>query len=299
MPLLTLLLVYWAFAIASGLNIGHRHLLPIYPAVFILTGGAAYWLEPLLSRFRAREPQALHRQRRKAATARQGLQPSYTAIGALSLLLLAWHAKESVAISPYYLSYMNQVAGGPPEGYMHLADSSLDWGQGLPALKEWLEAEGLQQPGAPPVYLSYFGTARPEYYGVQAVPLAGFVDRRAPQPPVPLTAGVYCVSATVLDVIGRLFYRPESEVKYRDAFKNLVTFAEAAENDREMAALLQRTGDAYWQQLFVQYDQLRTGRLVAYLRHRRPDAVAAYSILIYRLTDADVNLALNGPVPPG
>ena len=61
--------------------------------------------------------------------------------------------------------------------------------------------------------------------------------------------------------------------------------------------LCKQTGQQYWQQLFTQFDQLRTGRLVAFLRGRDPDAMVGYSILIYRLTDADVALALNGPPP--
>ena len=60
---------------------------------------------------------------------------------------------------------------------------------------------------------------------------------------------------------------------------------------------MRQTGDQYWRQLFVQFDQLRTGRLVAYLRRRQPDAMVGYSILIYRLTAADVAEALLNPVP--
>ena len=54
-----------------------------------------------------------------------------------------------------------------------------------------------------------------------------------------------------------------------------------------------------WHDLFKQFDQLRTGRLVAFLRNRQPDATVGYSILIYRLTDGDVSLAVNGPAPGG
>src|SRR5437867_2469151 len=42
-PLWVLLGVYWASAIASHLNIGHRHLLPTYPAMLVLAGGLAVW----------------------------------------------------------------------------------------------------------------------------------------------------------------------------------------------------------------------------------------------------------------
>ena len=43
-PLFVFLTVYWAVAIATHLNIGHRHILPTYPVMFILCGSAGYWL---------------------------------------------------------------------------------------------------------------------------------------------------------------------------------------------------------------------------------------------------------------
>ena len=101
----------------------------------------------------------------------------------------------------------------------------------------------------------------------------------------------------MLDVIGRTFYRPEDEGNYQAALKNLTIFARASENEQTWTALMQQTGQQYWHQLFAQFDQLRTGRLVAFLRRREPDTLIGYSILIYRLTDADVALALNGPAP--
>jgi len=42
-PVWTLILVYSAFSLTSHLNIGHRHLLPIYPALFIACGACAYF----------------------------------------------------------------------------------------------------------------------------------------------------------------------------------------------------------------------------------------------------------------
>ena len=50
-------------------------------------------------------------------------------------LFLGWQLIESCSIRPDYLAYFNQIAGGPRNGYKHLVDSSLDWGQDLPALK--------------------------------------------------------------------------------------------------------------------------------------------------------------------
>ena len=298
-PLLALVAVYWAFALTTHLNIGHRHLLPIYPALCILAGGAAFWIQSLFERTRAAEAQTGRERRKQRSTSRAQTSGSgwRRAAGVLTLAMLAWHVGESVTIRPDYLAYFNQFAGGPSEGYRHLADSSLDWGQDLPALKQWLDAQGLQRPGASNVYLSYFGTARPERYGIQATALAGFIDRRPAQPPAPLAGGVYCISATVLDVVGRAFYTPEYESNYQAAFKNLIAFARASEDDRQFAVLMQQTGEHYWRDLFTQFDQLRTGRLVAFLRHRQPDAMVGYSILIYRLSDADVSQAVTGPPP--
>ena len=89
-------------------------------------------------------------------------------IGAAVVLLIV----DSLLIFPHYLSYFNQTIGGPKNGYKHLVDSSLDWGQDLPALKKWLHKN---HTGDVPVYLSYFGSAEPEYYGLDVIPLKGFL----------------------------------------------------------------------------------------------------------------------------
>jgi hypothetical protein len=95
------------------------------------------------------------------------------AIGALGLrrLTLAGmavaavtaQATTSIRIAPEYLSYFNQFAGGPENGYRYLGDSNVDWGQDLPAL-----AGQIAQLGGQRVCLAYFGRARPEIYGVNA-----------------------------------------------------------------------------------------------------------------------------------
>ena len=41
--------------------------------------------------------------------------------------------------------YFNELAGGLLGGAKHLADSNLDWGQGLPALKDWMDREGVDR----------------------------------------------------------------------------------------------------------------------------------------------------------
>ena len=44
-PLVALFAVYWVVALSSRLNIGHRHIMPTYPPMFIFAGAAALWLK--------------------------------------------------------------------------------------------------------------------------------------------------------------------------------------------------------------------------------------------------------------
>jgi hypothetical protein len=309
-PLLALLCVYWVFAIASHLNIGHRHLLPIYPALCILAGGAGYWIEPLLGRWGRARPQPEQQPRKDAKERRAkkenkdraadekragAMSDVITIAGGLTILLLSWHAVESVRISPHYLAYFNQLAGGPSQAYKHMADSSLDWGQDLPALKQWLDEQGLEPAGATRVYLSYFGTGRPEYYGIDATQLWGFLDRRPQAPPEVLGGGVYCISASILNVAAPRPWTRSLETEYQQRLTNVKLLSSTGEGTEARTDLLRKTGEDFWWQTFRRFDELRIGRLAAFLRHRQPDAEVGYSILIYRLTDADVNTALEGP----
>src|SRR2546423_1527726 len=43
LPLWVLFGVYWIAAVSSHLNIGHRHILPTYPPLFVLCGASALW----------------------------------------------------------------------------------------------------------------------------------------------------------------------------------------------------------------------------------------------------------------
>jgi 4-amino-4-deoxy-L-arabinose transferase-like glycosyltransferase len=254
-PLLVLLVAYWGFSLGSTMNIGHRHILPTYGALLILAGASALWLEAP-----GRAPRLL-----------------------LPVLLLAL-AFESWSVRPHYLAFFNALAGGPANGYRHLVDSSLDWGQDLPGLKRWLDRERASG-NSEPVFLSYFGTGDPEFYGIRSVRLPGFFD--APllrDSSTVLTAGTYCISATMLQNVYNPLPRirgpwtPEREAEYQ-----------------RLRGLEERYGSAA-----LAYDMLRFARLTAYLRQREPDDHVGYSILIYRLRDEDLAEALEGdpPLPP-
>ena len=126
--------LYAAVSLTRGINIGHRHLLPLYPFLFVAAGRAATWA---------------------------GREWPRRAPAVLVALFASWHVGAAFWIHPHYLAYFNELAGGPSRGYRILVDSSLDWGQDLRGLKPYMEANGI-----PRVKLSYFGTADPAYYGI-------------------------------------------------------------------------------------------------------------------------------------
>ena len=49
--------------------------------------------------------------------------------------------------------------------------------------------------------------------------------------------------------------------------------------------------------LLDRFEEYRFARLSAYLRHREPDDEINFSVLVYHLTSAEVDMALNGPPP--
>jgi 4-amino-4-deoxy-L-arabinose transferase-like glycosyltransferase len=260
-PLWILFGVYWAFALTSHLNIGHRHILPTYPPMFVLAGAAGQWLAD----------------RRWAPRALVGIA-------------LAGQATAAVGVYPHFLAYFNVLAGGPRHGYRHLVDSSLDWGQDLPALKRWLVRN---VDASTPVYLSYFGTGSPEFYGVRSHRLPSHFDLWRPRESYALTAGVYAVSATMLQSIYSQAPGPWAQ-PYEDAYQADVAAmrAIAAVGDQEERA--RRTRDFVGREL-DRFEQLRFARLCAFLRQREPDDEVGYSILVYRLSARDVAQALEGP----
>jgi len=262
-PLWVMLAVYWAAAIASHLNIGHRHLLPTYPLMLVLAGGVVVWL------------------------ARGGLATrAVVAVAALAYVV------ESGLTWPNYLAYFNQLAGGPRHAYRHLVDSSLDWGQDLPGLARWLERHA---PAGTPVYLAYFGTGSPEYYHVSARRLPGYFDTwRRRDEWYDFRGGIYAVSATMLQSVYTLAPGPWAapyEQLYQSALATVRGIADPGGDLADREARMR----AFLADGFVTFDHLRFCRLAAYLRRREPDDDVGHSILIYRLSDRDVREALYGP----
>jgi hypothetical protein len=110
-------------------------------------------------------------------------------------------AASALRVAPQQLAYFNELVGGPGEGYRYLSDSNIDWGQDLRGLKDYVDREGL-----PAVYLSYFGTAPPEFYGIryQCAPAPTNIGSVPPptQKPLPGTAGREVLAISVANLQG-------------------------------------------------------------------------------------------------
>jgi hypothetical protein len=160
------LLVYAALTLTRGLNIGHRHLLPLYPFLFVVAGVAGAWLPRRFGR-----PGAL-----------------------LLAALLGWYAWGTLRVHPHHLAYFNEAAGGPASGWRILVDSSLDWGQDLSRVEPWMRARGITR-----YKLSYFGSASPAHHGITGEMLPGYASPRVPRTSREVRPGdVLAVSATNL-----------------------------------------------------------------------------------------------------
>ena len=175
--------VFLGSAMLSNLNIGIRHVLGIYPFLFVWIGVTTAQIGSTLGR------------------------KSRAAIGAVAFMLV-W---ESLAAFPNYIAFFNSAAVyGWGSKLQLLGDSNLDWGQDLPLLAGWQKAHPDR-----PVYLCYFGYADPKSYGLKYIPLpGGYHYDTTPRFPEekPYAPAVLAISATnlqgfLLDPELRDYYR--------------------------------------------------------------------------------------------
>jgi hypothetical protein len=170
--------VYLAVAMYSGINIGVRHILPVYPFALLIAAAGVKHLIALRTR-----------------TARVGLAG----------LAVVWIV-EFTHVYPDNLAFFNVLGGGPQRGFRHLADSNVGWGGNLKLLKRWMDDAGVSH-----INLAYFGSADPTYYGIDATYLPGsptFTVDFVRRPQLP---GYVAISSTVLagpylEPRWRLFY---------------------------------------------------------------------------------------------
>jgi hypothetical protein len=263
LPFLILIALYLAFSLITNLNIGHRHLLVIYPPLFLLAGGAYYLIDKHFSR--------------------------KILIWLMLILLLL----ENIFIYPNYLSYFSPFAGGPSEGYKHLVDSSLDWGQDLKGLKKWLNASK-----TPPdkTYISYFGTVNLRDYGMHQKKLLCCFEQNSADI-FELQEGCYCISATMLQMVYYPSYshwNNELEkmlTEYRTSFRKLYNAIKVRKNftpSPESRLLIKK---------FRLYEKLRFAKLAYFLRKKKTERTIGHSILIFHVTKNELNSLLGQELP--
>ena len=190
--------LYFLVAVTSHLNLGIRHLLPIYPFLYVLAGGLVLEMD---------------RWRRSIRVVALLIAVSAIAVSSRMVFFpvngLKWQR-----VAPHYLAYFNELAGGPANGFKELADSNLDWGQDLKNLKLWLVAHDIKDP----IYLCYFGMADPRFYqithynmpgGCLFEPQAGFDVLRS--------GGLIAISATNLQGV---YLSPGEQEAWRQILKH-------------------------------------------------------------------------------
>jgi len=127
--------VYFAFAVLARIDIGVRHVLPVYPFLLLYAGCVWEWAH--------------------------GVRWAKPALG----ILLLVQAADIARYAPDYLAYFNLLVR-PGQTWRILSDSNTDWGQGMLALRKYQT----EHPGEV-LHLAYVGEVDPVTYGVRYVPL--------------------------------------------------------------------------------------------------------------------------------
>ncbi len=178
-------------------NLGYRYLLPILPLLYVYSSDLlqpAHSIAQSLNRSFALSPPQL-----------------------VTLSLIAWQIFGALRIYPYYLTFFNEIAGGPDRGRYVLSDSNIDWGQDLVGLKNYVDQHHLDR-----IKLSYFGIAHPTAYNLKTEALlpvrtalndqgAWWLKKYTPFDPSP---GTYAISAA--NLMGGIWIDPNEYRFFRD-----------------------------------------------------------------------------------
>jgi hypothetical protein len=158
-------ILYAIVAMRSHLNIGLRHIFPVYPFLFIFLGvmAAKAW------------------QRWPRGTTR------------LVALIFVGLLAETFAAYPNYIPFFNVAVGGSHGGLALLSDSNIDWGQDLPAVAQWQTDHPDRQ-----LWLSQFALPDPRYYGIHFIEMPGAMFYQPDQIAPSGLPSVYAISAVSL-----------------------------------------------------------------------------------------------------
>ena len=157
-------LAYMGLSATAGMNLGVRHILPVVPLLIIF--GAAGMVQ---------------------------LPWPQIAVNTMIAVLLCAHAVTSLHAFPNYISYANELWGGPSNVYKYLTDSNADWGQALKMAHAYVEE-------AKPASCLMIPTRRNANadYDVACPDAISELDRNVPISPY---SGTLIVSSSVVDGI--------------------------------------------------------------------------------------------------
>lgn len=107
-------LLFFAVSLTSGLNIGVRHILPVYPFFVVIAGGGAVWAGRKFHVFRY-----------------------------ILIALLLFHAATAVRTAPNYMAFANDFWGGTNNTYRIFREANVDFGQNTKLVNEYLARENI------------------------------------------------------------------------------------------------------------------------------------------------------------
>jgi len=170
---------YWLVSIAANLNIGVRHIIPVFPFTFLLVSRI------ILGYLHKRPNLEFDLSSNTAKELTSFYINKFWKYVALFIVVL-WYIISPLSQYPLFTSYFNELVGGQKNGYKYIADSNLDWGQDLKRLAQFVEENNIDK-----IHLNYFGGGFPAYYlGDKYI---SWWSARGPE------KGWHAVSATFLD----------------------------------------------------------------------------------------------------
>lgn len=123
--------------IAANFNLGLRHILPIFPFLFMIS----------------------------SRTLNLRLYETKQLFKVFVFILIAWYIAAALLVMPHYAAYFNELVE-PKNGHKYLLSSNLDMGQDLKGLRNYLRENNIGK-----IKLAYHGAFDPEYYNTSYEPL--------------------------------------------------------------------------------------------------------------------------------
>ena len=104
--LIFMFIILFNLTFFSKLAIGYRHILSIYPLLYLFS----------------------------SRIMKEGI-PKNKIAQIIIIVSAIWYVASSLLVFPHHLAYFNELIGGPKNGYKYTIDSNLDWEQDLDLVK--------------------------------------------------------------------------------------------------------------------------------------------------------------------